>query len=31
MPDPVRFYRPTQEGDEARLAKRLDDLGKKRD
>ncbi len=26
MPDPVRFYEPSREGDEARIARRLEDL-----
>lgn len=30
LPDPVRFYEPTEEGDEARLAKRLKDLRRRK-
>ncbi|MBI3299837.1 MAG: replication-associated recombination protein A [Elusimicrobia bacterium] len=30
MPDPMRFYEPTTEGDEARMKKRLDELRAKR-
>ncbi len=29
MPKPIRFYEPDGQGDEARIAKRLSDLGKK--
>ncbi|MBI5243192.1 MAG: replication-associated recombination protein A [Elusimicrobia bacterium] len=30
LPDPVRFYEPTEEGDEARMAKRLKDLRRRK-
>jgi len=30
MPSPIKFYEPSEEGDEARMAKRLKELGRKK-
>jgi putative ATPase len=30
MPSPLKFYEPSDEGDEARMAKRLKELGRKK-